>query len=517
MILSELIDILKKNSFVTGNFKNSNYYIKNSEEEIKAGIYLRRSKNDRKSIDNQVISVRNVVIDEFGIEENNIKLYQDNGVSGTLDKRPAYLNMKRDLLLGTINTVIVANVDRMGRTTEVLLQDIYPDLEIRYLFISIDDLIINSMDNRESFLEKIKDADMYAALTSRKVRRVLKARMKSGSSISAKAPYGYKIVEEGGIRSLALGNTLEIENAKMIFSQYASGKSLGDIVKLLYEHKIKSPSGNDSWSKSTIKSILENPIYMGDFYQGRYQKQSYLNSGSGKQVKKIDPSEWIDSGKCPAIVDKHTFQQVKDMLEENKRVRTSSGERHLFTGLLRCGDCKLSLIFRKKSMSYQCSGSLKAPYKCSSHLVSEEDLKAKISPRILNQLNNIDDNIINSVKRRINMVNTNDSYKADLKALDDEIEQYVEKLIEVDKKSSYSNIMIRKIEEKIKELEKSKELINKEIDSNNNLNKRMNYHFENLNVNIDNNEVYRLFIKEIRIYGKGEIEIDWKNGKSELL
>lgn len=510
MKLNELIYTLRDNSYVIGNFKNSEYYIKNADKEVKVGIYVRRSKNDRKSIENQILSVMNIVIDEFGVEEHNVKLYKDNGVSGTFDKRPAYLNLKRDLECGIINTVIVANVDRMGRTTEVLLQDIYPNLEISYLFVSIDDLIINSLDNREIFLEKIKEADIYAALTSRKIRRVLKGKMKSGSYISAKAPYGYKIFEESGKRILVLGSTLEIDTVKMIFSQYVSGKSLGDIVKLLSEQKIKSPSGNENWTKSTIKSILENPIYTGTLYQGRYQKQSYLNAGMGKQVKKIDSSQWINSGECPAIIDKYIFELVREMLEENKRVRTSNSERRLFTGILRCGDCGLSLIFRKRSKSYQCSGSLRAPYECSSHLTSEEDLKSIMSPKIREKLMNIDDSIINSIKSRISMVNTNDSYESDLRALDNDIEEYIGKLVEVDRKSSYSDMMIKKIEEKLNALEKQKEIINRKIYENNNFNKKMNNYLKTVSSNIDKNNIYRLFIKEIRVYDNNEIEIDWR-------
>lgn len=510
MKLSELIEVLKDNSYKIGNFKTCQYYKENKDKEVSVGVYIRRSKKDKDSIEDQTFSAINILTDNFGIDKDNIKTYKDNGVSGTSDKRIAYLELKKDLDLGIINTVVVVNVDRFGRLTENLLRDIYPNTKIKYLFISIDDLLINSYQNRENFLDKIHDADNYAALTSRKIRRVLVSKMKRGTYISSKAPYGYEIVQEGGNRSLVIGDAFKAEIVKKIFLQYASGKSLGDIIKFLKNENVNSPTGKEYWSKSTIKSILQNPIYKGYLYQGRFQKQSYINAGEGKQVKKIDEDEWIFGGKCPAIVEESVFDFTNELLQQNRVVRTGEGERKLFTGLIKCGDCGASLIYRKKSKSYQCSASLKAPYKCTSHLISECDLNKEISPKIRKILSKVDETILDSVKAKLNVFDANSLYKMELNEIDKDIDRLLDDLVEVDKNGKYAHIITGKINKKIMEYEEKKEAINKRIEENNIFNEKVDKHLKNLANDIDKNNIYRLFLKEIRVYDSCEIEIDWR-------
>ena len=510
MKLSKLIEVLRDNSYKIGNFKNSKYYKENKEEEIKVGVYIRRSKRDRKSIENQISSVIHVLKDDFAIEEEQIRVYKDNGLSGTDDKRLGYLQLKKDLEYGTINTVVVANIDRFGRTTEDLLNDIFPCKKVSYLFISLDDLLINSYQNRASFLKKIHEADNYAASTSRKIRRVLKARMKEGSCISSRAPYAYQIIEQDGNRILVIGDTFKADIVKKIFIEYVSGKSLGDIIRLLNAENIKTPTGKDFWSKSTVKSILQNPIYKGDLYQGKFQKQSYINSGEGKQVKKVNNDEWIFSAKCPAVIDEGIFNLANQLLEQNKLVRTGGSERKLFTGILKCRECGASLIYRKKSKSYQCSNSLKPPYKCTTHLVSECDLKEIISPKIKDKLQKIDEDILNVVKERLNMFDSSSYYKMELNELENEIDKLLDKLLEVDKKDKYADRLIKKIKDKISVLEEQQHIIEKRIQENDLFNKKVNMYLSTLQEDIDKNFIYRLFIKDIIISDKEEIEINWR-------
>ncbi len=509
MKLSKLIEVLKDNSYEIGNFKYCRYYKDNKEEQIKVGVYIRRSKNDRKSIENQTSSVLSILNDDFGIEREQIRVYKDNGVSGTNDRRGGYLELKKDLECGIINTVVVANIDRFGRTTEDLLNDIFPEKKISYLFISLDDLLINSYQNRESFLKKIHEADNYAALTSRKIRRVLKARMKEGSCISSKPPYAYNIIEEDGKRILVVGDVVKADIVKRIFCEYVGGKSLGDITRLLNSENIKTPTGKDSWSKSTIKSILQNPVYKGCLYQGKYKKQSYINAGEGKNIKKVDENEWIFSGNCEAVVDERVFDRANELLEQNKTVRSGYGDRKLFTGLLKCGECGASLIYRKKNESYQCANSLKPPYKCSSHLISELELKEAITPKIKDILKNIDDNMLEAIKSRLNVYDSNKYYETELNEIESDIDRYIEKLIEVDKNDKYADKTEKKIKSNLKDLEEQKEAINKRIQENNLFNERINDYLNTIQDDIEKNFIYRLFIKDIIVHDNS-IEINWR-------
>ena len=51
---------------------------------------------------------------------------------------------------------------------------------------------------------------------------------------------------------------------RFIYEQFLGGDSFGNIIKLLEEEGIKSPSGKNRWTYSTIQSILTNERYKGD-------------------------------------------------------------------------------------------------------------------------------------------------------------------------------------------------------------------------------------------------------------
>lgn len=513
MKLKVLINKLDDLKYEIGGFSESSYYLNNKDKDVKVGVYVRRSKGDKKAIDNQINSIKYVVEEEFGIDYNNIITYIDNGVSGTADDRPAYLNLKMDLEHHNINTVIVANIDRLGRTTEVVLNDIFPNQKIGYLFISLDNRLVNGLKNRVTILKKAEQADSYAAECSQKSKRGLKGRMKSGSVISSKALFGYDIVNIGGVRKFKLGNIVEVQTVRDIFDMYLQGKSMSDIANCLSVEKIKTPSGNEKWGKSTIESILKNPLYCGELFQGRFEKQGYGNSGNSKEIKKVDENEWIYGGTFEPIIDKVVFNMAKDKLEENKSVRTKDTGSKLFTAILKCDKCGRALVFRKKTNSYQCSGSLRQPYDCTSHLISEIELKKIINKKIKLIVNNrLNEDIIKEVRNKIELGTNNKALDQEMQCIDKEIKEYINEIIDIQKGNyRYSELIVEELENKIDKLKIKKENIEKRITYNNQYGERMKIVLRDIHeYNVESNDVYRLFIKQIRVSEEDKIEIDWR-------
>lgn len=288
MNLEILINRLSELNYVMGNFQNSTYYKLNKHNEVKLAIYVRRSRGDKKAVDNQLASIMYIVEDEFGIDKRSINTYIDNGFSGTSGIRPAYLNLKTALEEERVNAIVVANIDRLGRTTEVLLEDIYPNQKINHLFIALDNKLINGLRNRSIILKKSEQADAYAAECSEKSRRGIKAKMKNQSVISSKAPFGYSIVNIGSKRKYVLGNASDIQVVKDIYSMYLQGRTISEIANILTKQGVKTPSKKSRWGRTTVESILKNVNYVGELQQGRYQKQGYSNDGSSKEIMKVD-------------------------------------------------------------------------------------------------------------------------------------------------------------------------------------------------------------------------------------
>ena len=513
MKLKDIISKLEALKYEIGNFRRSKFYDENKEEELKVGIYARRSKSDKKAMKNQIDSVKYIVRDDFNVDIENVRIYEDNGVSGTNINRSAYCNLKRDLKLKKINVIVIANLDRLGRTTEVLLNDLYPNQGIEYLVISIDDQLINAIGNRELILNRVTDADNYAALIGNKSRRGLKGKMKSGSVISSKPLWGYNILDDGEKRKYVLGDPIAIKTIQDIFYMYAQGLSLGEIVNKLNNNNIRTPSKKNKWGKSTVVSILENPLYTGELYQGRHEKQGYSYSGESRKIVKVQEDEWIFGGKFEGIIDKSLFNMVQKKLKENKSTRSKSSERKLFSGILKCGDSGHTLVYRKRTNSYQCSSTLKAPYHCTSHLIYEHELKEIINNKIYNIINtSISSEMVNNVNVKIEKSNNNKSLNKNLEDIELEIKdniKHITKMIKSEEK--YIDMIIEEFRDQIKELEFKKTDILQRINENNEYANKMKSFLDNANkYSIESNNVYRLFIKEIRVYEESKIEILWR-------
>ena len=81
------------------------------------------------------------------------------------------------------------------------------------------------------------------------------------------------------------------------------------IKKHLEQNSIKTASGKDVWSTSTIDRILCNEKYMGVLITQKPYVADFLN---GKQVKNTgEIIQYIFENHHKAIIDKTTFEQVQ--------------------------------------------------------------------------------------------------------------------------------------------------------------------------------------------------------------
>ena len=108
----------------------------------------------------------------------------------------------------------------------------------------------------------------------RKVQRGQQKLFIEGYYIRAVVPYGLKKVPvkvdndgKGYSRQrylLAPGAQEEIEIVRLIFDLYVNGdKSLTEISNLLSAQRITSPGYNAPWTWANVKTVLENPFYIG--------------------------------------------------------------------------------------------------------------------------------------------------------------------------------------------------------------------------------------------------------------
>lgn len=516
MTIKELIECLNEQEFKIGNIELTDFYKKNKNENVKLGIYSRESKRDDRGIAKQVSTIRRYALEEIKLDNSNIREYRDNGFSGTMRKRPEYLKMLRDIRLGEINVVITTHLDRLGRESNQVIEKLYPNGTVNYVYISINNRLINSPDNLHIIKSESEISDNYAARCSVKSRAGIKESMKSGSVINSRTLYGYEIEDEylEGIRKFILGDDVKVETIKNIFNLYLTGKSMGEIAKIITNKGIESPSGRKNWSKSTIEFILKNPLYTGELLQGRYQKLGYVKSGDGGKVKKTQKENWIYGGTFDAIINKEIFNNVQTMIEENKAIKKGSNNKKIFTGVLKCGDCGKALVYKKRAKGYKCSSSEKRGNLCSTHLVKEEELVELIMPKIINKIYENHDIIDKYIKKKIKEETKVKHNEKRIENIMKEIDKCIKESVNLytqRESVKYFDKIIEGINDKIKKLEEEKDKIKLEVENEKNIKDKMIGILNNINEIIKaENWIIKLFIKKIVIYEEGKIEIEWR-------
>jgi site-specific DNA recombinase len=183
--------------------------------------------------------------------------YVDDGYSGRKTRRPAYSKMMEEI--DKWDALLVIKMDRIHRNSKNFMF-MMEDLNKRGKeFVSM----MESLDTSTAMGRFVMDIiQRIAQLESEQIgERVYigmeqKAKV-NGGMLGFNIPYGYDYVE-GKLRI----NQNEALTVQSMYTWYLSGKSIGEITKLLNEGKRPTKKGG-LWAKKTVSSILKNPLYCG--------------------------------------------------------------------------------------------------------------------------------------------------------------------------------------------------------------------------------------------------------------
>ena len=358
-------------------------------EKITA-IYCRLSRDDELAGKSNSISNQKSIISKFCKDNNlkNLQYFVDDGYSGTNFNRPAWTELLDKIENGEVGTLVVKDMSRLGRDylkvgfyTEVL----FVEKGVRFIAINNG---IDSQNQQDSdftpFLNIINE--WYAKDTSKKIRAVVKAKGEAGEYLCANPPYGYLKDPDNKKRWI-----VDEEAAKVvedIFSLCVAGNGPSQIARILKNQQIDTPTihyqkigkpiknclpMNDyDWDQKTVSEILERPEYLGQTVNFKTHRQSY------KIKKTVDnPKEqWrIFPNTHEPIVDEDTFNRVQE-LRKNKRRPTRTGKTNMFSGIVRCADCREKMYycttknFDKRQDHFVCSTSrTKGKEVCETHFI----------------------------------------------------------------------------------------------------------------------------------------------------
>ena len=380
-------------------------------------LYERLSRDDELAGDSSSIANQKKMLEDYAKSNGytNMVHFTDDGFSGGNFDRPGWKQMLSQIENGSIGTVIVKDMSRVGR--DYLQVGFYTEVFFRekgVRFIAVSNGVDSTNNTSSEFAPFLNIMnEWYLRDCSRKITAVLRAKGKEGKPITSNPPYGY--IKSPEDKNIWLVDEEAAEVVRKIFRLSIEGMGPWQIAKRLTEEKVEKPSyyqatrqrGNYqtmcdfetpyNWTGGSVARILERPEYMGDTVNFRSHKESYKDK---KAVKNNSDEILVFQDTHEAVVDRRTWYMVQELRKTVRRIDTN-GEGSLLTGKLYCADCGGKMHYRRgttragrdwrgipngevrhTSAGFNCSSynSGRKQYKriCCSHSIKEDTIKQLI-------------------------------------------------------------------------------------------------------------------------------------------
>lgn len=318
-------------------------------------MYVRLSRDDERAGESLSIENQKAILGEY-IEKQGWTLYDvyvDDGISGTTFERPGVKRLLEDAKQGVINTILVKDMSRFGRNYILVgqyLDYVFPAFGIRFVALS-DNIDTENKDTAAMDMMPITNVfnEWWAAATSKKLRAVRIQNAKKGKNGMSHAPYGYTLGTDEK-RTLQVNEEVA-PIVRRIFEMRAQGLTPRKIADILNAENILTP--NDYrlsktgvttvpaslhlWNTSVLRTLLDNPAYIGTLAQHRTTTISYKNHKWQRRPKE----DWIviENAHEP-IISKVLWDRVKEVEASVSNGKpTKRGFTHPLSGLLFCADC----------------------------------------------------------------------------------------------------------------------------------------------------------------------------------
>lgn len=337
---------------------------------LRIAAYARVSEEEQvrgENIDAQKIEIINYL--KSYTEEYIITWYLDDGVSSQtyLNERPQGRKLMAAVMDDKYDQVLVQRVDRLARD-DLIQQVIYKLFkDHRIALISIHQrfdlytpegqLMATTFGGYASYEYHV----MRERLASGRIKNAYKGRWNGGH-----IPFGYARDKGGNI----IVDEANSETYKYIVQLALQGLGANLIRQRLQDLGIKSPTGDDIWSKRTIVYMLRNPFYKGELnYKGIKVENTH-----------------------PALITSTDFDSSQTLINARGH-RGTTNPYHLLSGLIYC-DCGKKFAIRytgkNKARRYCCQHKYETALSCDLPLIDADSLEKVIEEMVLKIAKNPD-------------------------------------------------------------------------------------------------------------------------------
>ena len=326
-----------------------------------------------------------------------VKIYSDEGISGTTANREGFNQMIEDAKAGKIDLILCKSISRFARNTVLTIQTIR-ELKAIGVEVYFDNERMSTFDEKTEFMLSIMSsmAQEESRHISENVRWTFQKMMKEGKAIITTSRFlGYTKGEDGNLKIVPE----EAEIVKLIFTMYDKGYGIFDIRKALRAKGYKTITGNAHWHLSTLQSILRNEKYKGDLLLQKTFTADYLTHKAQKNKGQV-PSYYVTNSHEP-IIDPAMWDRVQERIKiQSMRMVGANRDlnkyntRYPLSGMLICYYCGQTYKrrqwikgYQQPKIMYQCNGYVepKTGDRCEAKPVGEKIL-LKACAEVINEL-----------------------------------------------------------------------------------------------------------------------------------
>jgi len=339
---------------------------------IRAAAYVRVSTSGQ--IDGESLNTQRSTIQAYCTERNweLSKVYEDAGISGAKDDRPALQSLLLAVKAGETQAVVVKDLSRFGRSARDLLNNIQTLKDCSVTFISLKEGIDGSGPYglfMLTILAAIAELEMEMITSRMKENRL--ARWRDRRIFCGKPPYGYGwnakekrieiVPDQGEVYSRIIREYLDL------------GRSLNDIsIDLNAEGVPTRTNGSSRWSSGTLSKILKCTDYCGEIIVNKL-----VSNREGKVVGTRPESEHIVF-EAPPLISQIRWEQLQERLHNtNSRGGrpSNAAQEFLLHDLCRCGICGAKM--RSDYGNRRVDGTRSRHYACYWHKAGPKTRKIK--------------------------------------------------------------------------------------------------------------------------------------------
>lgn len=283
--------------------------------ELVLALY-RRVSTDKQADEGYSLDVQLEKLQAYAKTLSNVKevrVYTDDGYSGSSLDRPGMKQMIEDIAAGIITHVIVVKLDRLSRSqkdTLHLIEDVMIPENVAFISImesfNTDTAFGRAMVGILSVFAQLERENIFERTRGGMQKRVEKGYWPGGG----RTPYGYDYDPAQGI----LVPNQEADMVRYIYDRYLNGMSMqaiADELGLKYERVV--------YNIITRKSNAGYITYNGQEYQGLHEP----------------------------VISLETYTQAMRLLADRSSARLVTKTEHLLTGFCYCGKCGARMRYMK--------------------------------------------------------------------------------------------------------------------------------------------------------------------------